>query len=65
MSKPTVEQYLQRINYSGRTEATVETLKALHLAHMMSVPFENLDIPLGRKISLNGEAYSGQAQLDT
>ncbi|NQZ09489.1 MAG: arylamine N-acetyltransferase, partial [Algicola sp.] len=25
-------------------------------AHMMSVPFENLDIPLGQKIRLNGEA---------
>ncbi|MCJ8270265.1 MAG: arylamine N-acetyltransferase [Psychrosphaera sp.] len=56
MTMPTVEQYLQRIDYNGSTDATVDTLKALHLAHMMSVPFENLDIPLGQKIRLNGEA---------
>jgi N-hydroxyarylamine O-acetyltransferase len=53
---PTVEQYLRRIDYDGATGVTVDTLRALHLAHMMSVPFENLDILLGQKIHLNGEA---------
>src|SRR5262249_6906854 len=33
-----------------------ETLRALHVAHLMTVPFENLDIPLGRAILLNDEA---------
>ncbi|HVN19907.1 MAG TPA: arylamine N-acetyltransferase [Dongiaceae bacterium] len=42
--------YLSRISYSGPTAATAETLRALHRAHMLAVPFENLDIGLGRKI---------------
>ena len=39
--------YLDRIGYSGPAEPTAETLAALHRAHMLSVPFENLDIHLG------------------
>ena len=42
--------YLARIAYSGPTEPSAETLRALHRAHMLAVPFENLDISLGRKI---------------
>ena len=42
--------HLGRINYSGPTDPTVGTLRALHRAHMLTVPFENLDISLGRKI---------------
>ena len=39
--------YLDRIRYAGPTEPTAETLAALHRAHMLAVPFENLDIHLG------------------
>lgn len=42
--------YLERIAYSGATVPSAETLCALHRAHMFSVPFENLDIHLGRAI---------------
>jgi N-hydroxyarylamine O-acetyltransferase len=42
--------YLDRIAYSGPTEPTAENLRALHRAHLLAVPFENLDISLGRKI---------------
>jgi N-hydroxyarylamine O-acetyltransferase len=48
-----LEAYLQRIGYHGAREATVDTLVQLHRAHMVSVPFENLDIPLGRPIVLS------------
>jgi N-hydroxyarylamine O-acetyltransferase len=41
--------YLDRIGYTGRTEPTAETLAALHRAHMLAVPFENLDLHLGRR----------------
>ncbi len=44
------KSYLERIGYSGSTEPTEQTLTALHRAHMMAVPFENLDIGLKRKI---------------
>ena len=43
--------YLERIGYSGPTDPTAETLRALHLAHLYTVPFENLDISLGRNIT--------------
>ena len=45
-----VEEYLKRIAYTGAREPTAETLKQLHRAHMFSIPFENLDIPLGNPI---------------
>ena len=39
-----VEKYLQRINYTGDTKPTKENLQKLQRAHLMSVPYENLDI---------------------
>jgi N-hydroxyarylamine O-acetyltransferase len=45
--------YLKRLNYSGSLTPTAETLRALHLAHLLNVPFENLDIHLGKRIQLN------------
>ncbi len=44
--------YLQRINYSGETTPTSDTLKALHHAQLYNIPFENFDIQLGRGIDL-------------
>lgn len=41
--------YLERIRYEGSTAPTLDTLRALHVAHLLSVPFENLDIPLLRR----------------
>lgn len=45
--------YLARIGYEGALTPAIETLRGLHRAHVMTVPFENLDIHLGRPISLN------------
>jgi N-hydroxyarylamine O-acetyltransferase len=45
-----IPAYLERIAYSGSTEPTAATLRALHRAHLFAVPFENLDIALGRRI---------------
>ena len=50
-----VDRYLERIGYAGSYEPTLETLTALHRAHMLSVPFENLDIALGRPLVLDAE----------
>lgn len=44
--------YLKRIGYRGSTAPTIETLRALHLAHLLAVPFENVDITLKRPLSL-------------
>ena len=45
--------YLARIGYAGDVDPTIETLAALHRAHVLSIPFENLDILLGRPIRLD------------
>ena len=49
------EVYLRRIRYAGSREPTAEVLTQLHKAHLLSVPFENLDIHLGRPIILDEE----------
>lgn len=49
--------YLRRINYTGPLEPTAETLAGLHQAHLMAVPFENLDIHLGRPIVPDEAAF--------
>jgi N-hydroxyarylamine O-acetyltransferase len=51
-----VPGYLARIRYSGPTEPTARTLREIHRAHMLSVPFENLDIAFGTKIVLDSDA---------
>jgi N-hydroxyarylamine O-acetyltransferase len=47
-----VDAYLERIRYAGPLAPSAEMLRALHHAHMLTVPFENLDIHLGRPIVL-------------
>jgi len=44
--------YLMRIRYNGETAVSIETLKNLHIAHAMNVPFENLDVFEKKPISL-------------
>lgn len=42
-----LDAYFERINYSGSTKATEETLHDLHICHTLNVPFENLDVFYG------------------
>lgn len=51
-----IPAYLKRINYQGSREPTAQTLHDLHVAHQLSVPFENLSIFLGEPIALDEEA---------
>ena len=48
--------YFSRIGYRGPRLATVEVLNALTAAHAQAIPFENLDVLLGRGIDLAPEA---------
>jgi N-hydroxyarylamine O-acetyltransferase len=48
-----IDAYLRRIGYRGSRDPTVKTLRQLHKAHLLAVPFENLDIPLGHPIILS------------
>ena len=53
MADVDLDVYLARIDYGGSRQPSLETLTALHAAHVTAVPFENLDILLGRTISLD------------
>jgi N-hydroxyarylamine O-acetyltransferase len=48
-----IAAYLRRIDYDGPLDLSEGTLRQLHRAHMNRVPFENLDIHLGRPIVLD------------
>jgi N-hydroxyarylamine O-acetyltransferase len=48
-----IEAYLDRIAYRGPRNASLDTLRGLHRAHLLSVPFENLDIHAGRPIAFD------------
>jgi N-hydroxyarylamine O-acetyltransferase len=48
--------YLRRINYDGPLAPSAETLRQLHLAHLLSVPFENLSIHRREPIVLDDAA---------
>jgi len=53
-----LQRYLDRIKYGGPLEPNFATLAALQEAHVCSVPFENLDVQLGRPLSTSiQEAY--------
>src|SRR5262245_33969275 len=51
-----VQTYLNRIEYSGSRTPGFETLRQLHLAHLLTVPFENLSIHAREPIVLNDAA---------
>jgi N-hydroxyarylamine O-acetyltransferase len=52
-----VPAYPDRIAYTGPLTPTLHVLRNLHRAHLLSVPFENLDIVLGRKIACDEDAF--------
>ncbi len=49
--------YLRRIAYAGPLAPTLEALRALHYAHLLAVPFENLDIHRQVPIVLDEERF--------
>ncbi len=59
-----LDAYLGRIGYNcpaGALEPSPATLAALHRAHLAAIPFENLDIMLGRGVTVDLESI--QAKL--
>jgi N-hydroxyarylamine O-acetyltransferase len=51
-----IKQYLERINYVGPINTSLDVLSNLQFMHLMNVPFENLDIQNHIKIDL-GNLY--------
>ena len=48
-----LDAYFARIGYAGARTPTLDTFTAIHRAHVRAVPFENLDIQLGRGIRID------------
>jgi N-hydroxyarylamine O-acetyltransferase len=51
-----ITAYLDRINYHGPLAPTAETLRELQVAHLLTVPFENLSIHTKQPIVLDDNA---------
>lgn len=51
-----IQDYLDRIGYRGPLIPTAETLRALQVAHLQTVPFENLSIHAHQPIVLDDES---------
>lgn len=54
-TSPDLAAYFARIGFAAaaRPAATLDTLRALHLLHPQAIPFENLDVLLGRPVRLD------------
>ena len=48
-----LDAYLGRIDYQGPRVPSVAALNAIHLAHATRIPYENLDVLLGKPIRLD------------
>jgi len=48
-----LENYLQRIRYTGPVRSDLACLMAIHRHHVQSIPYEDLDVQLGRPLDLN------------
>jgi N-hydroxyarylamine O-acetyltransferase len=51
-----LDAYFARIGYAGPREPSLPVLHALTAAHVQAIPFENLDVLLGRPIDLDPAA---------
>jgi N-hydroxyarylamine O-acetyltransferase len=56
-----LDAYFARIGYQGERKPTAAVLEYLHVAHASQIPFENLDIHLGKPIRLDLDSL--QAKL--
>jgi N-hydroxyarylamine O-acetyltransferase len=51
-----LDAYLARVGWSGAAAPDLATLRGLHAAHAGRIPFENLDVRLGRPVGLDLES---------
>jgi N-hydroxyarylamine O-acetyltransferase len=48
MSALDLDRYLARVDFRATPRSDAATLRALHAAHLAAIPFENIDVRLGR-----------------
>jgi N-hydroxyarylamine O-acetyltransferase len=51
-----LQAYFDRIGFTGEPRPDARTLRALHRAHLLAIPYDSLDIQLGRPVSLDPAA---------
>src|SRR5688572_14672988 len=49
------DAYAERIGYRGSGAPTLDALEGICLSHATRIPFENLDLHLGKRIDLSPE----------
>lgn len=62
-SADVVSQYLARLDLAEAPPVTPKGLRAIHEAHLFSVPFENLSINLKEKVPLTHRAFAEKVAL--
>jgi N-hydroxyarylamine O-acetyltransferase len=55
-----LEAYCHRIGYKGPLEPTIETLRALQERHLAAIPFEAIDVLLGRGVDISPTAVDAK-----
>jgi N-hydroxyarylamine O-acetyltransferase len=60
LGRADLEKYFTRVKYSGPREPTLAVLRDIHFRHVLTLPFENLDVLLGRPIGLDSGALVGK-----
>lgn len=53
---PFLTAYFIRLNWNSPVAVDIDTLRALHLRHNCTIPFENLDVLLPREIQLDDQS---------
>lgn len=60
LSQAKFQGYLDRIGYQSKAgemlQPSIETLRTLHEAHVSNIPFENIDVFIGKTIKLDEES---------
>lgn len=51
-----LSRYLERIGFSGTPRVDLDGLRELHRRHLLAIPYENLDVQLGRHVGLGIDA---------
>jgi N-hydroxyarylamine O-acetyltransferase len=55
-----LDAYCARIGYAGPRQATLQTLRSLHELHPAAIPFEAIDVLLGRGVDLVAAAVDAK-----
>src|SRR6185295_8715499 len=60
MSAFELDAYLARVGWQGSLEPTFDTLAGLTRAHITRIPFENVDVLLGRGIRIDLDSIAAK-----